>query len=270
MAETNSQKESSTAEAEGGVQGLSFSTDDQHEHDSVAKEVYKEKKLAFLSLPGEIRNQIYGYVFGEGDWHVEDGLIFKAYKRDHKSFGRSKNPLALLQTCKTVHAEAYKLPFTLCAFVITPGLLYLRCGYPKGQCYADTITIYETHQDILHSPTDTCFGYDYDPKGLFNQFPSLKNIRIEDWTSNMYDSERDWYRENASSFMEDVITYHSDKNLSLEIQTGLWKEMSIDNNTTEILRRLGIPCSKLSPGLRLQCYGCTKERCTSDHWVDWN
>ena len=70
----------------------------------------------FASLPGEIRNMIYEYVFTkptkynealEIDRHSGDLVIPK--------FGFS---LALLQTCKAIYLEAYKLPLLLNPFCV--------------------------------------------------------------------------------------------------------------------------------------------------------
>lgn len=70
-----------------------------------------ERKKAFLSLPGEIRNQIYEWVFRNEiltvGWHP---------RRFYKD--ASKAPTYLLLLCRQIYAEANGLPFALSTFHI--------------------------------------------------------------------------------------------------------------------------------------------------------
>ncbi|PVI08228.1 hypothetical protein DM02DRAFT_621758 [Periconia macrospinosa] len=75
----------------------------------------KNRTFVFLSLPPEIRNNIYEYVFGNNEWKVHTADMFKA-----------KNPppnaLSLLQTCRTINLEAQQYPFRLNTFKLKHGL----------------------------------------------------------------------------------------------------------------------------------------------------
>jgi hypothetical protein len=67
-----------------------------------------------LHLPGELRNQIYGYVLGDLK------LKFYLYKA---SFRKKGNKLELLFTCRQVYAETALLPYTLNTFTFKTSAL---------------------------------------------------------------------------------------------------------------------------------------------------
>ncbi|PVH94699.1 hypothetical protein DM02DRAFT_633520 [Periconia macrospinosa] len=125
-------------------------------------EQVKDAKLGFLSLPGEIRNKIYGYVFGGEDWLLSKGSSYGPLKAS-KSF---ENPLSLLQTCKQVYSEACDLPFTLCG-LRTQHDLFPRSKLPQGFSLLQSISVY-------------CKSLSWESKnsGLIDQLPAVKNIHV--------------------------------------------------------------------------------------------
>lgn len=65
------------------------------------------KDSLLLKLPGELRNKIYGYVFGEKHWFIDQcGRVPKRGKR----WG-GKNAMSLLRVCRQLHAETRCLPY---------------------------------------------------------------------------------------------------------------------------------------------------------------
>ncbi|KAF2825112.1 hypothetical protein CC86DRAFT_271792, partial [Ophiobolus disseminans] len=56
----------------------------------------------FLDLPGELRNQIYDYVFDQ-TCHIP--------KRGEYHSGNISHPVVLLHTCRQIHHETQLLPY---------------------------------------------------------------------------------------------------------------------------------------------------------------
>ncbi|PVH94697.1 hypothetical protein DM02DRAFT_692566 [Periconia macrospinosa] len=192
---------------------------DQETSADVDRKIGAEAKPTFLTLPGEIRNTIYDYVFGGEDWTVSYvGWDFKA----SKSF---EHPLALLQTCRQVHTEACKLPFTLGAFSFDQ---YSPANVPKGLSLVETIIMRGTC-----GPTFDWMSLNDRGWHLLSDFPSLKNIHIFLNDGMDYRNKHKW----AISAMIEYLNWQArDKNWSLTI---IYKDQtfSIKNNTAEICRQ---------------------------------
>jgi hypothetical protein len=87
--------------------------------------VSTRNRLGFLDLPGELRNAIYEEVFRHDEWDFAQHYDANGRPGRILSAGRVESPkrlestrLALIQTCKQIHEEAWRVGFATTRFCI--------------------------------------------------------------------------------------------------------------------------------------------------------
>jgi hypothetical protein len=75
-----------------------------------------KKPSAFLSLPAEVRNQIYAYTLSGEVFSIHCWRRYTPFGIATRILRKEKNFLALLAVCQRIHAETCLLPFRLNAF----------------------------------------------------------------------------------------------------------------------------------------------------------
>ncbi|KAK3699114.1 hypothetical protein LTR37_016588 [Vermiconidia calcicola] len=66
-------------------------------------EAAQQQQSRLMTLPSELRNRVYDYVFAKGDREVRKRQCFRLYS--------TPNFLALLHTCRRIHNEAMAIPY---------------------------------------------------------------------------------------------------------------------------------------------------------------
>ncbi|CAI6281991.1 unnamed protein product [Periconia digitata] len=158
-----------------------------------------KKPYDFFDLPGNIRNQIYGYVLGGADWVLYSRSKFKAKNG-------IKKPLALLETCRQIYCETAILPFKLNAFALRGGIVNSKTAVPRpGRLHIHGLRPKKNPPDgcrfvkkLLLEDWPQTWGRDEEEtaSSLLGQFSAVESIHINSHGGQPTD-EMKWFKDHG-------------------------------------------------------------------------
>lgn len=157
---------------------------------------YDAQSSPLLSLPGEVRNQIYTYVFASSAYYIRgrrgpNGKQRSGIEFAYHSLAHDHPRLPLLLTCRQIYCETVDISLSLSTFMFSMLSILSRCNYLPAHIRSKI-----QHVRLLTSVTVTAGAIRfmdqmrYRGLGLIDLLPNAKSIDYDVQASHVAADER--------------------------------------------------------------------------------